>query len=176
MLSPDKRERIQPSDIEVFVPYRGRLYFSDLPKALEHCSRDKNHPYNIKSPLEVGIKGRLSDNQMLELTIGGRTGIVPRALGGNRHGGGRPGLSLSTNYDFEKWFDLNLKIYEYDDPVFDRGIFWVAINDEKQAKLKFGLRPNHPASLSDLIKRVSEGELKVAQILNDALDGIYPGQ
>ena len=171
MLNPDSQEiPSQGSAIEVRNRFRSiqPMYFKDLPEALKYCWDDKSNPYLIQFPLEVGIKGKLSDDQMLELTIGGRAMIVPRKMGD------RPGLTVSTNFDFENWFDLCLPVYEYNDRVFDRGIFWVSINDEKRAQLKFGLLANNPASLPDLIERTSEGEMRATQIINDAFDGIFP--
>ena len=171
MSTPEVHESIPPGHIEVDTGDGDRLSFSNLPEALEYCSRDRERYYQVSSPLEFGINGRLTGirgEEMLELTVRDKTGIVPRA------DGEKPGLTVSTNYDFKNWFVLCLKVFEYDDPVFDRGIFWLSINDSELAKLAFGLRPNHPTSIAEIIKRSSEGQEKAFQILNDAMKGIYP--
>lgn len=166
----ERQEKLpENSPFSVYDGKRGITTYANLRDAFLYAVEDTSQFYNFTIPTEVGIQGKLyglNGEEMIELTMNGRTGTVPR-------GRSRQGITVSTNYDFEHWFDLCLPVFDWENPLFDRGIFWLAINDSSHARLKFGLNRDHGAELSELLERTKEGESKVVRILHNALNGRF---
>lgn len=181
MQEREKKESLRPSNGIVVIGTsqsgnRREGTFMNLPEAVSFCIEERDENYSITLPTEVGVKGRLlgiRGEEMLELTLGNKTGVVPRAYS-LWNGERRAGLTVSTNYDYERWLDICMKIFEYDDPVFDRGIFWMGLNDTEKTNLKFVLLHNQQAEQAELLERIKQGERKSVNILHNALNGIYP--
>ena len=166
----DAREKLDTAQMIELVsfPHLARSCHPTLREAFHTAVAQRQVLWSVSVPLEIGIKGSFHGyrgEELLDLTIGERSATIPRGTSD------RPGISVST--DYVNWFDLVLPVFEWDDEVFDRGLFWMAINNSEQARMKFSLLRNHPADVEELMRRAREGEKRAIQMVNNFVDGLY---
>lgn len=151
--------------------FPGWLGYHSLEDAYENMvSRFPNKFWHVRVSLETPIQASMiirdSSDEVLEITVGERTGKAPRNTTS------RP-VGVGFTIDYDKVSTIFVDVGNYEDPILDRGTVWVDVAKPESADLILAINPNHGATLEKLLQKSKEAEKRALQLVDDVLEGRY---